>query len=340
MTSDASAAPGRRADARGRVRDASDATPVNPAAAVPAPAHGPHRFRVLVTAALIVSALAWVALVLWGGGRDMRRGLLTGGSTLTSMHPGASMAGMSMPAGQMPATQMPTTEMHAMAMPGMGTGAAGDGGMSMLGVSMAGKDPASVGYAGLFLWMWAVMILAMMLPAIVPSVRAFLAEDESGARTAGLRFMAAVTTTWLVVGAFLYGALVALNAVLTDGSRLAVGVGAGCVLVAGLFQFTRTKERTLAHVRGPFCRGGGPWGVGLDHGRRCVVSCGPYMVAVALIGMMNLAWMALFAAVMVVEQVAELVAGRGMVVARSVGGVVVVIALGLLLAPGPLPLLA
>jgi predicted metal-binding membrane protein len=316
MTSDASAGPGPQTDVRGQA-------PHVPAAST----HAPHRFWTIATGAMIASALAWIALLLWGGGRDMRRGLLTGGSTLTSM-------GGSMGAGGADQGMAGMPGMHAAG------GHAGGGDMSMLGVSMTGKDPASVGYAGLFLWMWAVMILAMMLPAIVPSVRAFLEEDDTGARTAGLRFIAAVTAEWIAVGAVLYGVLAGLNAMLPDPSRVAVGIGAACVLLAGLFQFSRTKERMLAHVSGPFCCGGGPWRSGLDHGRRCIVSCGPYMVAVALIGMMNLVWMALFTVVMVAEQVAELVAGKGMLVARGVGAVVVVIALGLLLAPGPLPLLA
>lgn len=317
MISDARAEPSRRAEDRGRVPDAPSP-----------PVHAPHRFWVISIGVLVASALAWVALVLWGGGRDMRRGLLTGGNTLTSMDgTGADAARASM-----------GVNTPAMDMPGMDMSGGGD--MSMLGVSMTGKDPASLGYFGLFLWMWTVMILAMMLPVVVPSVRAFLAHDETGARSAGLRFVTAVTAIWVAVGVALYGVLVVLNALLPDPNRLAVDVGAGCVLLAGLFQFSRTKERSLAHVRGPFCRGTGPWLKGFDHGRRCIISCGPYMVAVALIGMMNLAWMALFAIVMVAEQVAELVAGKGMLVARGIGVVVVLIALSLLLAPGPLPLLA
>ncbi len=308
-----------------------DATAPTPQAATrPGPSgHAPHRFWNLAVVALVASALAWVALFLWGGGREMRRGLLTGGATLMSDagHADTALTGMSGMAGMADMAAMPGMDMS-------------HGGMSMLGVSMTGKEPASLGYGALFLWMWAVMILAMMLPAIVPSVRAFLDEDSSGKRSAGTRFLAAVTLVWVVVGVAVYGVLVLLDEVLPTSGRVAVTVGAIAILLAGLFQFSRTKERALAHVSGPFCCGGGPWRSGLDHGRRCVVSCGPYMAAVALIGMMNLFWMALFALVMVVEQVLELRSGKGVYLARGVGAVVVLIALGLLLVPGPLPLVA
>jgi predicted metal-binding membrane protein len=53
---------------------------------------------------------------------------------------------------------------------------------------------------------------------------------------------------------------------------------------------------------------------------------------------MSMFWMAVFALVMLAEQAAEMLAGRGLLVARAAGAVTVLVAVGLLLSPTPLPL--
>ena len=317
-------------------------------ATAPEPDVARRRFWNIVVPALAVSALAWVALVLWGGGHEMRRGLLTGGAALmspdtmstgTTGHAQADLAGLALPAG-VPADAVPADGMDMSAMPGMHMG---HGSMSMLGVDMSSLAPASVAYAGLFVWMWAVMVVAMMLPATLPSVRVFFAGDRTRRHCAGATFLSGCLATWALAGLAVYGLLVVLDQAVAQEtateSRFALGLGAVCLLAAGLFQFSRSKQRLLGHVRGPFNCGDGPLRAGLHHGRRCLASCGPYMLAVALIGMMSLFWMALFAAVMLLEQAVEIVTGRGMFVARATGAVTVLVALGLLLSPTPLPLI-
>lgn len=344
---DANGRPGPPDEVRGPVQAAPVQVPVVQLPVVqsscvmpPPPSLARRRFRILVVPALVLSALAWVALVVWGGGREMRRGLLTGGPALMSAdglaHAGAHAGHDAVLTGaHVAAPGMPT--------PDATVGAVGQPSMSMLGFDMGGLAPASVGYAGLFVWMWAVMVVAMMLPATLPSLRVYLAGDRTRRHCAGTAFLSGCLLTWVVAGLAVYGLLVLLDAALAGPaaeSRFALGVGAACLLGAGVFQFSRAKERLLRHVRGPFNCGEGSLRAGLHHGRRCLASCGPYMLAVALIGMMSVFWMAVFAVVMLVEQLVEASSGRGMVVARATGAVTVLVAMGLLLSPTPLPLVA
>jgi predicted metal-binding membrane protein len=304
------------------------------ACAAPAGARRDRRFALLFLPIVALSGLAWFAVVRWGGTREMRRGLLTGGPALMTMNSGGGVD----PASSMPGMAMPGMDMHGMDMHGMTTSGGGGHSMSMLGVSMLGKDPLSPGYAGLFLWMWAVMILAMMVPAMLPALRGFFRTETTVGCGAGARFLGGVLAVWLLTGTVMYVVLANLNAALPGRPRTAIVVGAIGALAAGLYQFSRSKERLLSHVRGPFCCGQGHWRAGLRHGRRCVASCGPYMATAALVGAMSVFWMAIFAVVMIAEQLLETMSGHGRLIARGSGAVVVVTALGLLLTPSPLPL--
>jgi predicted metal-binding membrane protein len=301
------------------------AAPVAPAPLPPTPTvPGPRaagRFLLLALPAVAGSAAAWYSLVRWGGDRDMRRGVLTGGAPLMSMH-GGGMGGM---------------DMGAMQMGGMQMGGMHMGGMTMFGLSMD-HPPLSLSYAGLFAVMWSIMIVAMMLPALLPATREFLVAERAGT-TAGGRFLGSVLLMWLAVGVAVYAGLAVFQHYAPDPTPTALRVGAGALLVIALFQFTRTKELMLTHVSGPFCCGApGAGRAGLRHAWRCVASCGPYMIVLALLGTMSIFWMAIFAAIMLGEQVLEIATGRGTWISRGAGAGLGLVAMALLLSPSTLPL--
>jgi predicted metal-binding membrane protein len=290
--------------------------------AVPGP-RGAGRFLLLALPALVGSAAAWYSLVRWGGNRDMRRGVLTGGAPLMTGH-GGDMGGMDMggAGGHL-----------GMSVPGAHPG---HGSMTMFGLSMD-HPPLSLSYAGLFAVMWSIMIVAMMLPAVLPATREFLVAERAGA-TAGGRFLGSVLGMWLVVGVAVYAGLAVFQHYEPDPTATALRIGAGALLVIALFQFTRTKELMLTHVSGPFCCGASGAGrAGLRHAWRCVASCGPYMIVLALLGTMSIFWMAIFAAVMLGEQVLEIATGRGTLISRGAGAGMGLVAMALLLSPSTLP---
>ena len=87
-----------------------------------------------------------------------------------------------------------------------------------------------------FLWMWAVMMIPMMLPSLVPALRRYRAATD--AAIAGFAYFA----VWTAVGLAVYPLDMALSSI-----EMRVPVVAGIVMViAGAWQFTAWKARRLA----------------------------------------------------------------------------------------------
>src|SRR5215470_3914145 len=157
----------------------------------------------------------------------------------------------------------------------------GDWTMSMAWMRMPGQTwPVA---AASFLGMWVVMMVAMMLPSLVPMLRRYRqAVDRTGETRLG-RLTVLVSVgyflVWTVFGiaAFVLGvALAAIEMQQPELARL-VPIAAGvAVLIAGSLQFTPWVARRLASCRGAPGRGCTPRaGPGLArrqrprHGLRC-----------------------------------------------------------------------
>jgi predicted metal-binding membrane protein len=233
----------------------------------------------------VVIADAWASLAVWGGNG---RGLLTGGSPLMSGG-GTGMSGMA---------GMPGMA----AMPGMSSAT-----MNMLGVHLwVGDGPFSWPVFGAFVWMWTVMIVAMMVVVDLPSL-----FRQRTPPTAG--FVAAGLAPWAVVGMAMFLLLAGLQVTFPDSGGVALRVAAGLVVAGGAYELTGVKRRSRERCRRP-C--GGSWRGGLRSGVAAVGCCGPMMVVLALVGIMNLAWMAALTVVMVVERSLR----RGPWLARAAAG--------------------
>lgn len=184
-----------------------------------------------------------------------------------------------------------------------------------------------------FLGMWVVMMIAMMLPSLVPMLRRYR-EAVGRAGEAHLGWLTVLVGfgyffVWAVFGmaAFLLG--VALAAIEMQQSALAraVPIAAGVVvLIAGFFQFTPWKARHLASCReapGHGCtlpaNASTAWRHGLRLGFHCSLCCAGLMAILLVIGVMDLRAMAVVAAVITVERLAP----ASERVARAIGVVVV-----------------
>jgi predicted metal-binding membrane protein len=203
--------------------------------------------------------------------------------------------------------------------------------MSMAWMLMPGQTWLSA--AASFLGMWVVMMVAMMLPSLVPILwRYRQAAGKSGEMRLG-RLTALVGvgyfSVWTVFGMAAFPLGVALAAIemqepaLAEAVPIAVGV---VVLIAGLLQFTAWKARHLAFCREapehgcmPATDAGSAWRYGVRLGRHCSYCCVGLMAILLVIGVMDLRVMALVAAVITVERLAS----AGDRVARAVGAVAV-----------------
>ncbi len=219
---------------------------------------------------------------------------------------GASMASMDMP------------------MPGGWT-------MSMAWMRMPGQSWP--GAAASFLGMWVLMMVAMMLPALVPMLGRYreAVGGASGKRLGGLTALVGMGyfVVWAVLGLAAFPVGVALAKVEMQRPALAraVPVAVGVVvLLAGAFQLTAWKARQLACCREGSVRGrtlppdaGTAWRHGLRLGLACCQCCAPLTAILLVIGVMDLRAMAVVTVAITVERLAP----AGERVARATGAVVV-----------------
>jgi predicted metal-binding membrane protein len=188
------------------------------------------------------------------------------------------------------------------------------------------------GAAASFLGMWVVMMLAMMLPSLVPMLRRYR-RAVGGRGEAVLGRLTALAgagyfLVWTMIGGAAFPAGVALAAAelrlpaLARAVPVAVGV---VVLIAGALQFTRWKARHLACCRAAPARGrlpaeaGAAWRHGLRLGVHCGQCCAGLTAALLALGVMDLRAMAVVTAAITLERLAP----AGEQVARAIGAVLV-----------------
>lgn len=179
----------------------------------------------------------------------------------------------------------------------------------------AGPGTMGLGLWG-FLGVWALMMAAMMLPALAPltstylrSIRAVRSRRVRAIRTTAL--VGGYLLTWIGFGIVAYAAA-GLSALLAeDAADIAPWVGAGVLVAAGAYQLTPLKDFCLRHCRSPVAfllHVSGYKGrlrdvrVGMYHGVYCVGCCWGLMVVLIAVGVMNLAWMAALTAVIFLEK--------------------------------------
>ena len=213
--------------------------------------------------------------------------------------------------------------MGGMAMPGGWT-------MSMAWMRMPGQTWP--GAAASFLGMWVVMMIAMMLPSLVPMLwryrQAVGRTDETRLGRLTALAGAGYFFVWTVVGMAAFALGVALAAVemellaLARAVPVAVGV---VVLIAGALQFTAWKADHLARCqRAPACgcasaNAGAAWRHGLRLGLQCSTCCAGLTAILLVVGVMDLRAMAVVTAAITVERLVP----AGERVARVIGAVVV-----------------
>lgn len=204
--------------------------------------------------------------------------------------------------------------------------------MSMAWMRMPGQTWP--GAAASFLGMWVVMMVAMMLPSLVPMLWPYrqAVGGPGEPRLGRLTVLVGVGYffVWTVFGMAAFPPGVALAAVtmqqpaLARAAPIAFGV---VVLIAGALQLTAWKARHLTCCREAPGRGrplpadaGTAWRHGVRLGLHCSRCCAGLMAILLVVGVMDLRAMAVVAAAITAERLAP----AGERVARAIG----VVALG------------
>lgn len=169
---------------------------------------------------------------------------------------------------------------------------------------------------GLFV-MWAVMMVAMMLPSAAPVMVLVLGvyrrRADAQARMAAAAFVAGYVLVWTGFSLVASAGQLALHraTLLGPDMRLSsAGISGVLLLIVGLYQWVPLKRTCLTHCQSPLgflsqhWREGTSGGLmlGLRHGAFCVGCCWLLMIVLFVVGVMNLGWVAVLAGLVLVEK--------------------------------------
>ena len=178
---------------------------------------------------------------------------------------------------------------------------------------------AQVGGAGefdmtapVFMAMWVTMMVAMMFPTIAPIVllHRMVIRRGGGGLAPTVTFVAGYLLVWATVGLVPLVALLGFREV-SEGATWGLRLGGVVLVLAGAYQFTRWKDACLKACRSPltflathnFGHGAiGTLRAGISHGAYCLGCCWALMSVLFVVGLMNLAWMAVIAVVFLAEK--------------------------------------
>jgi predicted metal-binding membrane protein len=168
------------------------------------------------------------------------------------------------------------------------------------------------------LLMWAVMMVAMMLPTAAPMTLVYAAVARKAARedhpvAPTFVFVAGYLAIWVLFSVAATAAQSGLDelALLSPAMVSASPVlGGGLLIGAGVYELTPYKHACLAHCRAPAhfishrWRGGraGAFRMGLALGLYCLGCCWILMGLLFVGGVMNLLWVAAIAAFILLEK--------------------------------------
>lgn len=185
--------------------------------------------------------------------------------------------------------------------------------------TMAMPAKWTLGYAGIMVVMWWVMMIAMMLPSAAPAILLYAAvSGRQGEREGTLLptgvFAWGYIVVWGVFSAAAAGSQWAFEGfgVLSPMKMNATSLlfAASILVAAGLYQLTPVKQACLRHCRSPihFLMGHwrpGRWGalrMGMVHGAYCLGCCWALMALLFFGGVMNLYWIAGLAVIVLLEK--------------------------------------
>jgi len=210
---------------------------------------------------------------------------------------------------------------------------------------MMGYNPTLI---SLFTASWTVGMAAMMFPAIIPMVVLYdkLITNNKQSDVPAVMIQTTFTRTfnvilfigmyliiWALTGlALLLGWSVAMNFFMSDHSSSNVSIVFGSILIiSGIYQFTPLKNKCIGYCESPLSffmkrwkKGtAGAIKMGAYHGLYCLGCCWPYFLIMLALGLMNLVWMSLFAAIIFGEKMWR----KGIWVARCFGIALIILGL-------------
>ena len=193
-----------------------------------------------------------------------------------------------------------------------------------------------------FVGMWALMMAAMMLPAVAPlaSVYARTVRSRRGLRITG--FTLGYLAVWTFAGLLAFLLTRGAGRLAEQEPAVATAGAVAAYAVCGVYQLTPYKDRCLQHCRSPLAlllHYGSYRGrlrdvaAGAHHGAYCAGCCWALFVVLIAAGVMNLVAMAVLAVVVLLEKLWS----RGVGLSRAVGVLALVCAVAVIWVPALAP---
>ena len=193
-----------------------------------------------------------------------------------------------------------------------------------------------------FLGMWALMMAAMMLPAVAPlaSIYARTVRSRRSLRLTG--FTLGYLAVWTLAGVPAFLLAHGAGRLAEQEPAVATGAAVAAYAACGVYQLTPYKDRCLQHCRSPLAlllHYGSYRGrlrdvaAGAHHGAYCAGCCWALFVVLIVAGVMNLVAMVVLAVVVLLEKLWS----RGVGLSRAVGVLALVCAVAVIWIPALAP---
>ena len=180
--------------------------------------------------------------------------------------------------------------------------------------------------------MWSIMMIAMMFPAMVPTLKGYqdLIKSANGSWLGWLGVLFGYLIIWVLFSLIISIAQSSLTEVniLTDLGVFQSKWMISLVLIAvGIFQFTVFKDYCHGVCHSPMAYFLSKWRkgffgglrMGLGLGAFCVGCCWGFMLLGFTVGYMNFVWMGLITLVVVIEKLPQV----GVLVKKPLGGILI-----------------
>lgn len=214
---------------------------------------------------------------------------------------------------------------------------------------MRGMDAGPWTGLGAFAWflgVWLVMMAAMMLPSVSPTVALYSRMTKTRSPLSPILFAAGYLVTWTAAGIVAFALASAADRIGDDllawnrGGRWLAGA---TILLAAVYELSPLKTVCLGKCRSPLGFLLGSWRagragalqMGLRHGAWCVGCCWALMASLFALGVMSITWMALVAMLIAVEKIVP----WRRVATYGTAAILLVLGVLLLAVPGRVPAL-
>jgi predicted metal-binding membrane protein len=203
-----------------------------------------------------------------------------------------------------------------------------------------------LGTLGWFVGAWIVMMAAMMLPSVAPTIALYSRMTRTRSPLSPLSFMAGYLVTWAGAGVLAFAIALGGRRIVGDvlaWDRAGRWVAGATLLAAAAYELTPLKNVCLTKCRSPLGFLLGSWRdgwsgalrMGARNGAWCVGCCWALMASLFALGVMSIAWMAFVAGLIAAEKILP----WRRVATYGVAAILVVLGVLLLVAPDAIPAL-